>query len=236
MLNEQDLEQLSAYLDGELTGLQASGFQKRLLAESELRAEYEIIKHNDEKLRKYLSGKVTPAVTDEQGVVPFTRVNHHKNGDKNYGESTGKNNRVMLAMVASAAFIMFAAAYFRGMDSEPLQWALETTPSGEQYTMGADFIMPVASFQDHDGQICREYVTSVHEGAQQTEERAVACRLNGFWRVVLNVPASNVDASTQYIPAGAGDVEAIDNFISDNIEGNAFGSEKELEMIRNNWR
>ena len=167
-------------------------------------------------------------------------------------------------MAASVALVIgigggFGTAQFWG-GSEPqpdlarhaaasgpdFQRALETAASGAPVTIdlaaqGASAeILPVLTFRDEDGGICREFQTSLTDAGGTEVGFGIACRSDeGVWRNEVlvagpMVPGSDLSSGTLETASGANEVrfrEIVDSFIGDE----ALLPSEERDLIDRRW-
>lgn len=117
------------------------------------------------------------------------------------------------AVAFGVAVIALPAGYTLGQLSGPpaqpavdiaLSEALDTLPTGQQDALPGDLtIVPVATFTDATGNLCREYETSGPAASV-----SIACRLDGMWQTQLVVATSNEPG---YRPASG--LAAIDAYL-----------------------
>ena len=92
-------------------------------------------------------------------------------------------------------------------------------------------VRPVLSFQSVDGHWCREYLLSISGEGQ----RGVACRQAGQWQTRIVAATELPGSASEFRPAGAGDADAVANFLADNATGIALGAADEQALIKANW-
>jgi len=99
-------------------------------------------------------------------------------------------------------------------------------------------VMPLLTFRDHDGRLCREFERTISGAAARQIERSVACRAptDGGWTLVASTFATIEATSTGqgYVPAGGAPGPAIDLTVQ-MIAGAPLTAAAEREAIENNW-
>ena len=113
---------------------------------------------------------------------------------------------------------------------------LENQPSAVPLTIDEQdgtVATPVMSFESIDNRYCREFsITSTSGGT-----RGVACKGDNQWVVEITVATVGqpaVDAGS-YQTASQAIAPVIDNAIQSMIKGEAFGSERETQAIKEHW-
>lgn len=243
-MTEHDFELLSRYLDGELPPTESAGLERRLASEPALKDALDTLRQVNASVRAEAHAPGNDrvpahiaAMLDSKpaaDVVPFPS----RRGRAGVG----------LAIAASlvAAVGLWLAPQWRVADTglhpadarQPqVADALENTPSSaEDWTPLADGgqLRPVLSFAGTDSQWCREYQVS-----QQREQwRGVACRGEaGAWHTQILVSDSGhpVRGDT-YQPAGAGDLDAISDYINDRAASIPLSADEEAALIADDWQ
>lgn len=241
MTNDRDLELISAYIDGELGSSESMALKERLLAEPDLRAEYETLKGNDGLVRGFAARTLErpqahyPELDVREPYVRDVReASRRKPARRQTGLGKTGANRIALALAASLATVMVVASFMRdgALRDGPheLNAALDATLSGERYETEGGFIEPQMTFKNGNGQFCREYVTEA--------ARAVACKAEGEkgdWAVLLSVSGQPPADPDSYQPASNG-TRTLDSFIDANLSGMAFDHSEEMRLIEARWR
>ena len=232
-MTEQDLELLSQFLDGELPSPQARVLRERLLAEPELRAQLERMKSVDDRLRRAFAatGTVPPHIAAlledcDTGETP-ARAGH------------GRRWGFAIAASVLAAAVFLASPEWR--QEQPagdalLARALESVPSGSDTWTALDYdrqVRPLLSFATHSGGWCREYL--LQQGGESWH--GVACRAGeSQWTTELLVPEAAPAAPGDYRPAGAGDTDAIADFVDQRAADIPLSASEEAGLIARGWR
>ena len=92
-------------------------------------------------------------------------------------------------------------------------------------------ITPVLSFQSTDGGWCREYTVATDIKAA----RALACRAENQWQIVLSSLEQSVTKAGDYATASTVTSAAFDEFIDNKIVGVPLSADLEHQLIENNW-
>jgi hypothetical protein len=234
---EQDYELLSQYIDGELAADTAQTMRKRLLAEPELRANFERMKDINSNVRNAFD--VPGADTVPASALHALASAKSRPSTLPHGNRTGWGLAVAASLVAAAGLLL-TPDWNQQPGNTPtadtlLAAALEKTPSrGEGWDTLADNrqIRSLLSFPDTRGGWCREYLMSDVGGTW----RGVACRNEGQWTTeVLNaelIPG----AANEYRPAGASNTDDINAFIATHSSGIALSLQAEADLIARKWQ
>jgi anti-sigma factor RsiW len=120
----------------------------------------------------------------------------------------------------------------------PLQRVLETLPSGSETRIvaawGEELKLKInLSYKNQDGDYCREYDVVTARGEAYV---GAACRSGGTWMVKMYVrAAASRQTRGKMTPAGSRNL-AIEAATGSMIEGDAFGRDEELALIRKGWQ
>lgn len=232
-MTEQDLELLSQFLDGELPSPQARVLRERLLAEPELRAQLERMKSVDDRLRRVFAetGTVPPRVAalleDSATRDTATRPRH-----------VGRWGFAIAASVLAAAVFLASPEWRQQQPAGDvlLAQALESVPSSSDAWTALDDdrqVRPLLSFATHSGGWCREYL--LQQGSDSWH--GVACREGeSQWSTELLVPEAAAAAPGDYRPAGAGDTDAIADFVDQRAADIALSAAEEAGLIARGWQ
>ncbi|GAB3279473.1 anti-sigma factor family protein [Parahaliea aestuarii] len=236
-MTTQDLELLSQYLDGELAAGEVAHLEQRLAKEAPLAAELRRLRQADDAVKAFVEqGAAGPVpshiaellapVSQSARVIPFPS----RRGRAAVGFA------IAASLVAAVGLVLAPQWQQAGNGPQLLAEALETTPSSaEQWSPLADgrALRPVLSFAGDDGRWCREYQLS--DAGKQW--RGVACRGENGWQTEVQVgEPADLDNGSEYLPAGAGDVDAISSFINRNATGIPLSAAEEASLIDQGWR
>ncbi|MEO0997278.1 MAG: hypothetical protein AAFX58_07145 [Pseudomonadota bacterium] len=242
-MNDYTDEKLSALLDGELPQLEASELRRAIAADSALAVRYDTLRQANEALRAaYLPIADEPLpeavvalvnqapVAADDNVVPLTR-----------------GRRVWRPLLAAAAALvvgLFAGlqlaergAPYPGIGpgviatDDLLHRALEHERSGQTAGIAGTGAVPQLTFRSRDGSYCREVLAPRPAGAV----RALACRGNGQWTVLLTAFDAATDSSDGYSIAGADAAPAFDALVDRLIDGVPLDAAAEGRAIAGGW-
>lgn len=230
-MTDQDYEQLSQYLDGELDAFATRRLEQRLAEEPELRALLEQLKAQDVAIRAAFAGtdKAPRRVSAllESNVVAFPRQR---------GQRPAWQYAVAASLVAAAGLLLTPDWDQAPTAGDPmLASVLESTPSmadGWENLADGRQVRPVLSFKDTDGNWCREYLLSSDEQGA----RGVACRQDDGWTTMALADADIPGSATEFRPAGAGDADRIAEYMAERAAGIALSASEEAELIASDWQ
>lgn len=232
-MTDQDYEILSQFLDGELPPAEAQALRGRLLAEPQLRQEFDRLRKLDEKVKRAYA---LPGIED----VP-AHVTAMVEATPQRQRSTAWGLAVAASLVAATGLILSngwqqTAEQYPGTGNDPqLAQLLETTPSrADSWNALPDGrqVRPLLSFQDKSGSWCREYLLA-HAGATW---RGVACRSTGDWHTHVLASEESLVVGGGYRTASAADADQVADFISENAADIALSLSQEAEIISRGWQ
>lgn len=170
-ISEQDIELISASLDGQLDHQQQAAFKRRLLQEPELNAQYQAFKQLDQKLKT--------AVSDiDNTEIPA------KLTAKMTGSSSGWARYLISA--AAVGLITFNLWHFNDTSSssayadKQIAKVLDHSPSMAPISLNEQRQMIVLnSYLNNQNQWCRHYQWK----DTNIQSEAVACQQDGQWHI-----------------------------------------------------
>jgi len=230
-MKDQDFELISRYLDGELDSLAARRLEKRFAAEPELAATLARLTEQDERIRSALnSADKVPAhvyamLKPQTNVVALPRS----------ATRPAWQYAVAASLVAAVALVLMPSWQQAPGNDTLLANVLESAPSmpeGWLELEDGSQVRPVLSFEDVDGQWCREYLLSNESQSQ----RGVACRQDGEWQTLVIADAQIPGDNGDYRPAGSGDTDAVAQFLAERAQGIALSADEEAERLATNWK
>lgn len=129
-----------------------------------------------------------------------------------------------------------AVAYGVLPSENPVVSILNNAPSGsaQQLLLQSDSIVtvtPILSFASTMGDFCREYTLNQSESSH----RAVACRQDQGWRVVLSTRANEYQGSEEYQTASSISPSVFEERINSLINGDPLSYQQELLLIEREW-
>jgi hypothetical protein len=140
------------------------------------------------------------------------------------GLAVGALTMVALAVPVLVLFGQFdRSAPSVGLSGPQLAAALATVPAGTSAALGNGITMvPVSTFTDGEGQLCREFETS-----GSSAYVAIACRLNGDWQTRFAVA---VQSDAAYRPASG--LAALEIYLEAIGAGPALLDQAEIDALR----
>lgn len=238
-------DDLSAYLDGELSAERRSAVESALGDRPDLRRRLDDLERLNRLLRPALD-EITDAPMPD-GVLDLLK------GDGPAGAASGgtvlpfrrwpsfmKAHGIPMAMAASLALVagvvIGSGQQQAGSDlflaaREDVLRALSTAPSAEDVVLDSGGTMQViASFRAADGGYCREF--AVHDPARTVE--AIACNGDGSWQVKVAEFLPAGAAGEGYAPASGGG-SALQAFADEAAAGDALDRDEEMKLIAAGW-
>lgn len=244
-MRDEDLQQIMAYHDGELTPEQVAKVEQVLAESEEAKRFLAQLQRSDQFLRGGLDEVLDQPVP--QHLIDAARGEPGKPRERAPVLAFPRwrwASRWAYATAASVTLLAVAGTYILsgqsgGEDSRRLARALnqglETTASGEIFRADdpAVQVMPTATFRTTEAGVCRQYVVKV-DGSQSV---GLACRQEpSQWQVQVQQTVSSGDQSQAYAPASGGDDEVLAAAIDALGGGQPLNSEQEMTLISNNWK
>ncbi len=249
-------EQLSAYLDGELSedlGMQLaldmktdSALANRLAG---LAAASEAVKQAykpliEDDIPAHILSLLDESQSDEvSNVVAFAKKDSPKPAANFsrwatpiaasfalvFGTMVG---RMSLANNQTSEGALYAQMSGVIETENPLFDVLEQTPSSQRVSIskGEVSVLPILSFKSVDGQLCREF----HAQSSESALRGLACKQRAGWEILMLNKTDVMKESGYRTASGAGD-GFMDALIDDIIVGDALDSDAEANAITKNW-
>lgn len=233
-MSEHDNELLSQYLDGELGAPQTLELKKRLLAEPQLRASLEQLQQVDNALRNAFD---TPAA--ERVPTAVAQMIEPAKAGTQAQRKAAWGFAIAASIMASSGLLLFQGNQLAmddsSVDAQFVQ-ALDSNPSrSEGWDQLADGrqIRAILSFPSKTHGWCREYLLA---DAGQTAH-GIACRGDGQWTaMVVSFQNINLDAASDYRPAGADNPDIIASFADQQASDIALSATAEAELLANDWQ
>jgi hypothetical protein len=228
-MKDQDYEQLSQYLDGELDQFASRRLEQRLAAEPELQSLLAQLQAQDNAIKTAFNGtEQAPqhvAALLESNVVTFPRQQDRR----------PTWQYAIAASLVAAVGLVLTPSWQQAPQGDPvLASVLEQTPSmasGWKTLDDGRQVRPVLSFKDNDGSWCREYLLSSGEQGS----RGVACRQGSNWNTLVFAEATLPGNAIDFRPASAGDTDIIADYMADNAATIALSADEEAKLIASDW-
>lgn len=229
-MNDQDYQQLSQYLDGELDAPATRRLEQRLGEEPELQALLQQLQAQDKGIKAAFNNTDQApqrvAALLQTNVVAFPRQR---------GQRPVWQYAVAASLIAAVGLVL-APNWQQSPAGDPmLASVLEQTPSmatGWKTLDDGRQVRPVLSFRDSDGNWCREYLLS--DGEQGS--RGVACRQDSRWNTLVVADASIPGNASEFRPASAGDADIIADYMADKAASIALSASEEARLIASDWK
>lgn len=194
-------ETLMAFADGELPAAEAREVADRVAADPELAARARVFTAT----RDALKGLAPPPVPDALA----ERVRAMSAPPSNVVPLRPRRAAMIWQLPAAAAIALAVGLGGGWMLHTPQQTfgtlhagltdALTRVPSGERADVGDGTLMPVSTFRDAGGDLCREFEHDRTDGPRIT---SVACHVGDAWNLRLAVAGGGAEG---YAPVSSGD-------------------------------
>lgn len=263
--DDATLEQLNAYLDGEMDDAARAAFEARLALDPALREHLEQIRTVSESVEAEFVALPAGAPSEELFAAVKAFAAAHPAGTEVNGariikleqrpKTAGPQGLAawQLPVAAAVAFCVGAGAMWlvqtmqtnsntltaaavssgRVAEGAMLHRVLERVESGATERAGHETIRPILTFKAKDGRYCREFEAFSADGAVV----GVACRAANDWRMeVLLSAAARAPDETQYAPASGFNARALDDVVSQLMDGAALDAAAEAEALRKGWQ
>lgn len=263
-MDEATLVQLNAYLDGELDQRAQLAFEERLNREPALRTLLEGMRAIDHEVteslgavpqsppndallaavKNFAAAHATEATPQASNVVSFESRRTVKSVEPKPWQlplaagialCVGAGAMSLVQSLQGPGVQSAAVAVADGVIVEggALHAALERAGSGEVQSAAGEKIRPILSFAAKDGRFCREFESFGGKGAVV----GVACKGDRGWTMeVLLSSAPHSPNETQYAPASGFNAKALDDVVSQLIEGQPMSPEAESAARGQGWR
>jgi hypothetical protein len=264
--DDATLEQLNAYLDGEMNAAASAAFEDRLAREPGLRSLLDTMRGLDTDLSASLGAvPSTPpsdallaavksfAAAQTADATTAAPVSNVVAFEPRKAARPVESKPWQMPLAAAIALCVGAGGMWLvqsqpGVGTQvaavsiadgiavkggPLHNALETVASGDITTAGAERIRPILSFAAKDGRYCREFESFGAQGAVV----GVACKGDRGWAMeVVLAAAAHAPNETQYAPASGFNAKALDDVVSQLIDGQPMTAEAEAAARGKAWQ
>jgi len=255
------IEQLSAYLDGELHSDLMSKIESALASDETLAAQLKALDTAnkavktafediaDEPVPAHILALLVQESVPEQNevannIIPF-RARLSAFSVSKWAAPLAASLAMMIGvtvgrgtMLASSAHdeTLFAQLSGTVTTSSPLYEVLETKPSATQTHFGKGTnIKPTLTFETLDGKYCREFQVQ----SQISAQRGLACRSEVHWQIVT-LNQTEISGSGGYQTASGSKDEIADEFVDQLIDqmisGDPLGLESEGKLLKQGWQ
>ncbi len=238
-ISEADFQRLSRLLDEELDAEARQRLEQRIALEPELADTWRQLQAMNTELRLAYAGGAAAAVPGE---IRALLEDEKASRGGTPGNIVPLFRRRQLWPAALAASLVLAVSIALLPDGTPrkpgmtLASALDSMPSGDDWHALDDGskARAVLTFPNHEGGWCREFL--LREADAKGTVRGVACRAGEDWRTEVIAQGAGPDSSDVYRPAGAGDSDAVHQFIRDQAADIPLDGPQEKRIIARNWR
>lgn len=239
-------EQLSAFLDGELSAQDTDALSQEIERDARLAARMEGI------------GSANTAYVDAVGQIdrvpisaglktaietpPAAKVIAFR--PRSLTAFVAEHRAVAASLLCAAAVWGVMSATSNGSQSDPfapgpdgvvmanspLHQLLETAPTGQASTVGSATAAPRLTFAADDGSYCRQFDVVTDEGVSA----AIACREDTGWRTQL-VAYGLLRPTGDFQTASAARSPILETFLDTRMPGSPMNSEEEGRLLRSGW-
>ncbi len=239
-------EQLSAFLDTELSNAEMDAIRDQLMEDESLAdrlAELALVDELVAASAKQIDARPIPqtitALLQEPSVTEEPSVEEKPATAQiitfPFWKRVQKTLQQPIAMAASVALVIgFGMSQMLNHNSDSNDWSavakvLDVAPSGvvQVATTGAE-VKPRLSFQNHSGEYCRQFDLKNEQGQSEN----IACRQNGQWQVTASIVSEKNQSGDYQTASGS---SALDEILEEMIAGDVFNKNAEADAITNNW-
>lgn len=250
-MNDQDIDALMAYADGELEHIDVRKVEHLLTVSAEARA----LADSFRKTRAAVSTAMDEVLDDPVPQRLIDTIRSHSAAVKpspGAGLSTPSgvadrepaNDRAFWPSLATAASLALVIGLLTGQwwasegdtlvsSASDLHQALETLPAGESMTLADDRITPLSSHRGEGGLICREF-EQVADGRLAV---GIACRTETRWvaKLVMDQgPVGSLSGAPVFAPA-SGAPDLMTEFLDRLKLGPALSPAEERAALQRGW-
>lgn len=246
-MKSDDIQQLSAYMDGELTPAEQEAVEHRLAQDGDFRKLLQKLREQEGVLRATINTiEDTPI---KPALEKLLAASEHNTGRVRTSANVVSLLIYRIKRLATvgipAAGLLLAALFINqpvkerilpqehAAVGEPVPAsiadALATLVAGENVQLSSDkSISEILAFKRKDGALCKHYLEVQSKAAYE----AIACREKDAWvnEVVVSRERKEITATQHYIPAG-GEQSAVDVYIQAAIDGTSLTAEQEQQSM-----
>lgn len=251
MIDERDFQQLSAYLDNELSEQERRAIEQRLSQEAALRDCLETLRQENQWLKHTFASIADEPVPDDLSQLILAKDESRHTPSNASVHRLQPRNRVKPYWTSGlAACLILIIGFMIGQTqghregqapdthiavnqqmqpSVALIDALDHDVSGTDKRVHDGRIKMELSFFRHDGSLCRQYLSQQNGRAFH----GIACRESGVWQNTVLSPLTNhTEERDHYRLAGPNQESAISSYISTTINGIPLSVEEEHDLLR----
>lgn len=229
-MKKSDTEMISAFLDDELSEEERRDVKERLVKDEAFAKCFAEFNAGDQALKQTFS------VIDDTP-IPDSILSLLRESEKKVPVNTNNvlsfkrwQQAKWLPIAASFLIIVLALPVLLTMNQPSgltVASVLDTQVSGQIIEISASTeVELLMSFNDNQGNFCREYVFSQ---SAQTEQR-IACKVDGVWQTQISDSVVGVSGNN-YQAASAGGSDKIEGWLDANMVGIPFSTKMEQENL-----
>ena len=242
-------EQLSAYIDGELSDTEARTLEAELMANPAVKDRLQMLSQANQFFKSGVS-----ALDDELMPESVLSLLETETQALDNVITLKKPNRVnrrwWTGQIAAAAALMVGIGIGGALHDNtspqatvlmagpiarntPIDMALTQQISGASISIDDDIsLKPILTFEDERGVHCREFELQT----QEATNRALACREQSGWSVLLIASTQPENADGGYSTASSDVMPTFDAFVDSMIKSSPLSADQERGVIASKWR
>lgn len=239
-------EQLSAFLDGELSAPDIDALSQDIGRNSQLAARMERMGSANaayvEAIGRIDHAPMSEALKTAIETPPTAKVIAFR--PRGFTAFLSEHRAIAASLLCAVAVWGAMSTLSRGSSSDPfapgadgvivanspLYQVLESAPTGQASTIGGATAVPRLTFAADDGAFCRQFDIATKDGASA----AIACREESGWRtqvVAYGLPKPTGEFQT----ASAARSPALESFLDGRMSGAPMNAEEEASLLQSGW-
>jgi len=255
MMNDDEKQAISAYLDGEMTASEKTLFEQKLAGCPEMQARLERYQAlNDELSATFSDIQYDPVPESIASLLKDPQNEDKVEFIQNHPKTTLWKTRNL--QIAASLSIVIGASSWLGLRHIPhedpslssygiveqtfitqskVAAVLGSTHSGEVYKFDGDgqlTLKPILSFKTSGGYFCREYFLSDHNKHYHN----VACLQDNVWSQQVTTELAYSPFTQHYQAASDINSDTVNDFIDTHIKGDVLEQIEEKLLIQSEWR
>ena len=255
MMNDDEKQAISAYLDGEMTASEKTLFEQKLAGCPEMQARLERYQAlNDELSATFSDIQYDPVPESIASLLKDPQNEDKVEFIQNHPKTTLWKTRNL--QIAASLSIVIGASSWLGLRHIPhedpslssygiveqtfitqskVAAVLGSTHSGEVYKFDGDgqlTLKPILSFKTSGGYFCREYFLSDHNKHYHN----VACLQDNVWSQQVTTELAYSPVTQHYQAASDINSDTVNDFIDTHIKGDVLEQIEEKLLIQSEWR
>lgn len=242
-------EQLSAFLDAELSNAEMDAIREQLLEDESLAdrlAELALVDELVAASAKQIDARPIPqsitALLQEPSALKEPAVSAESLAPATaqiitfpLWKRVQKTLQQPLAAAASVALVIgFGLSQMLNHNSDSNGWSavakvLDVAPSGlMQVATNGTEVKPRLSFKNHSGEYCRQFDLKNDQGQSEN----IACRQNGQWQLTASIVSEKIQDGDYQTASGG---STLDEALEEMIDGDVFNKNVEADAIAKSW-